>query len=230
MSTQAQHMGGQAMWDHPQFVFKQPLQLEEHPYSLDTTPSAKYFPQQRQISSPSLNAPPSAGRYGSYPSAIPFGTSSGFVRPPSMSTSSFNPLNGDTSLALDTSSASFGQSSHSPHVSPGYNQQRLEPNQAPEGSPNPNSAVANQSSHSYLPPGPLQFPPPLPLPSRQSEIQAHYFNAAPHARTQQDSLPNPKRSKPSDDYDDGQGEQPDTQEQEAVRPKPSVDLALPFLV
>jgi hypothetical protein len=228
MSTQAQHMGGQNMWDQPQFTFKLPLQLEEHPYPFETTSSAKRFPQQRQISPSSLNVPTSAGRYSPYPSAVPFGSSSGFVRQPSMRTSSFNALGADVSLALDTSSSSFGASSHSARVSPVYNQPNvnsLEPNPAPEVSPNPNSAVTNHStSHSYLPVGPMQFSTPLPLPPRQSELQAHYFNA-PYSRTQQESLPNLKRPKPSDDHDDSQGEQLDAQEQEAGRPKASVDLA-----
>ena len=227
MSTQAQHMGGQNMWDQPQFTFKLPLQLEEHPYPFETTSSAKRFPQQR-----SLNVPASSGRYSPYPSTVPFGTSSGFVRRPSMRTSSFDPLGADVNLALDTSSSSFGVSSHSARVSPVYNQPNvnaLEPNPAPESSPNPNpAATIHSTSHSYLPAGPMQFSTPLPLPPRQSELQAHYFNA-PYPRTQQESLPNLKRAKSSEDHDDSQGEQLDAQEQEATRPKPSVDLASRFL-
>lgn len=216
------------MWDQPQFDFKLPLQLEEHPYSLETTSSTRHFPQQRQITPSSLHAPSSAGRYSPYPSAVPLGASSGFVRQPSMRTPSFGPLDADVNLALDTSLSSFGSSSHTAHVSPVFNQSNLnalEPNQTPEASPVPNSVVTiHATSHPYLPSGPMQFSTPLPLPTRPSELQAHYFNA-PYLRTQQDVLPNPKRLKPSDDHDDSQGEQPDPQEQEATRPKPSVDSA-----
>ena len=225
-------MGGQDMWDQPQFSFKLPLQLEEHPHPFETPSSAKRFPQQRHILPSSLNVPVSAGRYSPYPPAVPFATSSR-MKQPSMRTSSFNPLGADVNLALDTSSSSFGASSHSARISPVYNQpsgNALEPNRAPEDSPNLNSAVTNHStSHSYLPAGPMQFSTPLPLPPRQSELQAHYFNA-PYPHTQQESLPNLKRPKPSDDHDDSQGEQLDAQEQEATRPKPSVDyLAWRFL-
>jgi len=216
------------VWDQPQFDFKLPLQLEEHPYSLETTSSTKPFPQQRRVSPSSLHVPSSAGRYSPYPSAGPFGASSGFVRQPSMRTPSFGPLDADVNLALDTSSSSFGSSPHTAHVSPVFNQPNLnalEPHQTPEVSPVLNSAVTNHStSHLYLPAGPMQFSTPLPLPTRPSELQAHYFNA-PYLRTQQDLLPNPKRLKPSDDHDDSQGEQLDPQEQEGTRPKPSVDSA-----
>lgn len=244
MSTQAQHMGGQNMWDQPQYTFKQPLQLEELPYPLDATPSTKRFPQQRQFSPPSLNVPVTPSRYGSYPSAVPFGTSSGFVRQPPMQSSSFNPLDVDVNVPLDTSSSSLGASPHSAHISPVYNHSSLnalEPNQAnrqagqfganleanhaPEGSPNPNSVTNHSISHSYLPTGPMQFATPLPLPPRQSELQSHYFSA-PYMRLQQDSLPSTKRPKPSDEYDDSQGDQLDAQEQEAARPKPFVNTPL----
>ncbi|KAH0832961.1 hypothetical protein J3R83DRAFT_11937 [Lanmaoa asiatica] len=229
MSTQAQHMGGQNLWDHPQYAFKQPLQLEEQlPYPLEPTSNARRFPHQRQISPSSLNVPVTPSGYGPYSSAVPFGTSSGLVRHPPMRTSPFNPLDADVNLALDTSSSSFATSSHIARVSPVYNQPNLnasqfgaslEPDHTPEGSPNPNTAVTSHStSHSYLPAGPMQFATPLPLPSRQSEFQTHYFNA-PNLRMQQDSHPNQKRSKPSDDHDDSQSEQPDAQEQEAARPK-----------
>ena len=137
-----------------------------------------------------------------------------------MQTSSFDSLNGDLRLTLDTSPSSFGTSSHPSRVSPVYNQPRLNALEHASESPNPNPAVTNHTtSLSYLPAGPMQFSAPLPLPSRQSELQAEYFNTA-HVRTQQDPLPTPKRPKPSDFYDDGQGEQPDAQEQEAPKPKP----------
>lgn len=231
MSTQAQRMGSQTVWDQPQYTFKQPLQLEE---LLEATPGAKRYPQQRQFSPPSLNVSITPSRPGPFPPAVPFGT--GFVRQPQMRSSSFNPLDVDVNFALDTSPSSFGGSPHSAHLPSIYNQpslNALDPNQSnyqfgpnlevihtPEASPNPNSAMTNQQlSQSYLPTGPMQFATPLPLPSRQSELQSHYFNV-PYMRPQQDSFQSAKRAKPSDDYEDTQGDQLDAQEQEAARPKP----------
>lgn len=245
MSTQAQYLGGQNLWDQPQFASRPTLQLEEHSYSLEA--SVRLLPHQRQTSPSSLNVPAPPSRYGSYPLAAPYGTSSGFVRQSPMRTPSFNPHEVDVNLALDTSSSSFSASSHSAHASPGYNQSNLNPlelNQAnyqagqfgaglesshtPEGSPTSNPAVTNHStSHSYLPAGPMQFPTALPLPPRQSELQAHYFNAT-CMRPQPDPLPSSKRPKTGDDYDDSQGERYDAQEQEAAKPKPSVDSAWLF--
>ncbi|KAG6374465.1 hypothetical protein JVT61DRAFT_4508 [Boletus reticuloceps] len=217
MSTQAQHgMGGQNMWDHTQFSFRQSIQLEEHPYALDSTSTTSHFPQQRHISPSSLNPPPSVGRYNSLPSAVPFASSSGFVSPPLMQTSSFNSLDGDVDLTLDTSSSSFGAAPHPARVSPVYTQQNLnplEPNQVSEGSPN------HATPQSYLPPGPMQFSPPLPLPPRQSELQAQYFNTL-HVRTQQDFPPNLKRPKTNADHDDGQGEQLDAQAPAPAQDRP----------
>lgn len=147
----------------------------------------------------------------------------------------------DVNLALDTSSSTYGASSSQPaRLSPVYAQQRglnaLEPTQAsyhanpfpgldamhtPENSPNPGLAVANHStSHPYLPTGPMQFSPPLPLPPRPSEIQSRYFAPYP-PRAVQESL---KRVRPGDDNDDSQADQADLQEQEAGRPKQSVDF------
>lgn len=241
MSTQAQYMAGQNVWDQPQYAFNPPLQLEELPYSLEVAPSANRYPQQRQFPPPPLNAPVTPNRFGSFS----FGTSPGFTRQPPIQSSSFIPRDVDVNLALDTSSPpSLGASPHSAHISPAYAQPSLnplEPNHAnyqagqysanfethhtPESSPNPNVAMSNHSlPHSYLPTGPMQFSPPLPLPPRQSELQSHYFNAQ-YMRPQQDSLQTSKRSKPNDDYDDGQGDQLDGPEQEAARPKPLVKPA-----
>ncbi|KAG8213378.1 hypothetical protein J3R82DRAFT_11872 [Butyriboletus roseoflavus] len=224
MSTQAQHMGGQDSWD-PQFVFKQPLQLEEQiPYPLEPTSSAKRSPHQPQISPSSLNAPLTPSIYGSYPSVVPFETSPPFIRQPSMRTSSFNTLGADHNLAVDTSSSSFGASSH---VSPVYNQAKyqasqfgpgLEPNHTPEASSTPRAVVTNHpTSHSYYSPDPMQFSVALPLPPRSSELQARYYNAT-YMHQQSDSLQTPKRPRPGDTHDDGQGDQHDAQEQEAARP------------
>jgi hypothetical protein len=208
------------MWD-PQFTFNKPsLQLEEHHYPLETSSNAKRFTHQRQISPSSLNVPVSADTYNSYPSTVPYAPSSAFVRQPSIRTSPFNSLDADANLPPDTSPSSFTTPSHLPHVPPVYNQPRLnplEPNQAPEGSPHLDP-VNHLTSRSYLPAGPMQFPTPLPLPPRQSELQAQYFNA-PHVRTQPDSPPSLKRPK-NDDYADGHAEQLEAQEQEAARPKP----------
>lgn len=232
-------MAGQNIWDQTQYAFQPPLQLEELPYPFDTT-SAKRLPQQRQFHPPMQNAPVTPNRFGSFSSAGSFGTASGFARQPTlMRPSAFNPHDIDVNLALDTSSSSFGASPHAPHISPVYSQPNLNPspvnyqagqfsptlevNHTPEGSPNHNVAMPNHSMpHHYLPTGPMQFSPPLPLPARQSELQSHYFNAT-YMRMQQDPFPTSKRHKPSDDYDDGHGDQPDGHEQEIARPKPLVD-------
>ncbi|KAG9314918.1 hypothetical protein JVU11DRAFT_4026 [Chiua virens] len=232
-------MAGQTMWDQHQYAFRQPLQLEELPYPLEAPPSAKRF-HPRQLSPSSLTVPITSNKYGSFPStAQPYGVPSGFARQPQMQTSSFNSLEADVNLALDTSSpSSMGASPHSTHVSPVYPQQSLgalDPTQpsyqtghfapnldlthTPETSPNPNAIMTNHTTpHAYYPAGPMQFATPLPLPSRQSEFQAQYFNA-PYMRTQQDfPAPNAKRSKPSDDYDD-MYDQVEPQEQETAKPK-----------
>ena len=243
MSTRAQHMAGQNPWDHPQFVLKHPIQLEEHiPYPLEPTSSSERSPHHHQFPPSSLNTPVAPSRYGPYASAVPFEPSAPLISQSSMRTSSFNSLDPNHHLALDTSSSSFGASSHSARISPVYNQPSLnalepnqtkyqanqfapglEPNHSPEVSPTPRPIVSNHpSSHSYAPAGPIQFPGALPLPSRQSELQSRYFNTL-YMTPQSDSLKTQKRPRPNDVYDDTQGDQHDAQEQEAARPNRSVE-------
>ncbi|KAH7884540.1 hypothetical protein F5I97DRAFT_1468711 [Phlebopus sp. FC_14] len=204
MSAQAQNIATNGLWSQTQYSPQQPLQLEEQfPYSLDAQHSNQ--PPSASLQRHSAQLPSSIfSSFGSnHPSAA-----SGFGSSPGQQ------YIGETQTTLTSSNS--GQTTYPfTGVSGGHRPQAVSSN------PRPTLATASSSS-GYPFDGPLQFSYPQPLPRRQSELQAQYFEAQSNSSYMQNQS---KRHRTHDDHDtfNHQSDPQDIAQEPAnsVKPKPT---------
>ncbi|KAI5994267.1 hypothetical protein F5J12DRAFT_857405 [Pisolithus orientalis] len=158
-------------WSQPHF--NSALQLEEEcTYLLQSQPASRdMIPQYLPLSIPDLNTT---------------------LWDAASSTFGSSPAQTQSSPTFSRGSPATDQSPYRPQYPADFNSSNL-----PHGNASMHPPVTvNESTPTYMPPGPMQFPLSQPLPHRQSDLRARLFGAK---GTTQPS----KRPRPADDDDDG---------------------------
>ncbi|KAI5992997.1 hypothetical protein EDD15DRAFT_2268871 [Pisolithus albus] len=110
------------------------------------------------------------------------------------STYGSSPVQAQSSPAFSQGSPTTDQSSYQPRYPPNFNSTNLPQSNSSTQPP----TTVDESTSTYIPPGPMQFPYPQPLPRRQSELQARLFEGYGSSQSS-------KRQRPPDD-DDNDGD------------------------
>ncbi|KAI6125630.1 hypothetical protein EDD16DRAFT_1557742 [Pisolithus croceorrhizus] len=104
-----------------------------------------------------------------------------------------SPVQAQSSPIFSQGSPSTDQSPYQPRYPPNFNSTNLPQSNTSTQPP----GTAGESTPTYMPPGPMQFPYPQPLPRRQSEVQARLFEGYGPSQSSKRQRP------PEDDDHDG---------------------------